>query len=150
MDDFLQATNIVHRFKKVPGGLIECLHAIQDFYGYVPNETINIMANGFNISRAEVHGVISYYHDFKTLPLGRNVVRVCQAEACQSMGSRELTSRIVDLLELDLGETNEEYTLDAAYCFGNCALSPNVEINGKLHPRVSPDKFEKLIKEGVL
>jgi|TARA_B110000240_G_scaffold99979_1_gene113244 formate dehydrogenase subunit gamma len=66
------------------------------------------------------------------------------------MGSRELTSRIVDLLELDLGETNEEYTLDAAYCFGNCALSPNVEINGKLHPRVSPDKFEKLIKAGVL
>ena len=150
MDDFRQATNIVDGFKKIPGGLLECLHAIQDFYGYVPKEIVDIMADGFNISRAEVHGVISYYHDFKTLPLGRNLVRVCQAEACQSMGSRELTSRIVDLLGLDLGETSEEYTLDAVYCFGNCALSPNVEINGKLHPRVSPDNFEKLIKEGAL
>jgi|TARA_R110002096_G_scaffold257381_1_gene451028 formate dehydrogenase subunit gamma len=148
MTDLTQAADIVERFKKMPGGLLECLHAVQAAFGYVPKETVDIMADGFNISRAEVHGVISYYHDFRTSPSGRTVVRVCQAEACQAMGSRELTDRIVDLLGLNVGETSKDYTLDAVYCFGNCALSPNVEINGTLHPRVSSDNFEKLVKAG--
>lgn len=149
MPDLKQAADIVERFKKRPGGLLECLHAMQAAYGYVPKETVDSMADGFNISRAEVHGVISYYHDFKTSPSGRTVIRVCQAEACQAMGSRELTDHIVDFLGLDVGDTNDDYTLDAVYCFGNCALSPNVEINGKLHSRARSDNFEKLVKEGA-
>lgn len=142
------AKEIVAQFENVEGGLLECLHSIQKVFGYVPRETIDIIADGFNISRAEVHGVISYYHDFRTEPAGRAIVRVCQAEACQAMGSRSLTKRVEEILGLELGDSNENFTLDAVYCFGNCALSPNLEIDGKLHARVDKDNFEKLLKSG--
>lgn len=143
------ASEIIKQFEKVEGGLLECLHAIQKSFGYVPKETVDIIADGFNISRAEVHGVISYYHDFKTSPGGRTVVRICQAEACQAMGSRDLTKRVEDILGLKIGDSNENFTLEAVYCFGNCALSPNLELNGKLHARVDKDNFEKLLKSGA-
>lgn len=149
MADLDHAKKIVEEFEKVEGGLLECLHAIQKAFGYVPKETIDIMADGFNISRAEVHGVISYYHDFRTSPAGRTVVRVCQAEACQAMGSRDLTKRVEEILGLEIGTSTAEITLEAVYCFGNCALSPNLEIDGKLHARVDKDNFEKLLKPGV-
>ena len=151
MVDLEKAKIIVSRFKNLEGGLLECLHAIQHSFGYIPKETLDIMADGFNISRAEVHGVVSYYHDFKTKKSGRNTVRVCQAEACQAMGSRALTEHIKKKLKLDLGKTDEkgDYSLEAVYCFGNCSLSPNVEIGGKLHARVSSDDFDTLISTGV-
>ena len=145
-----KAIDVIDRYINMPGGLLECLHGLQAVFGYVPKESINDIAEGFNISRAEVHGVISYYHDFKTSPRGRKVVRVCQAEACQAMGSRALTKRVEDLLGRKIGETGDDgaYSLEAVYCFGNCSLSPNVEIDGKLHPRVKSDNFEKLVKGG--
>jgi formate dehydrogenase subunit gamma len=146
-----KATEVISRFKDLEGGLLECLHGVQHAFGYVPKETVDILADTFNLSRAEVHGVISYYHDFKTSPSGRKVVRVCQAEACQSMGSRGLTDRVKEVLGIEeMGATSEdgEYSLEAVYCFGNCALSPNIEINGKLHARVSSDNFETLLKQG--
>ena len=149
MVDLAKAQDIVERHQNIEGGLLECLHAVQQVFGYVPVTTIDLMADGFNLSRAEVHGVISYYHDFKTSPNGRNVVRVCQAEACQAMGSRKLSDHVVKKLGLNVGESNEEYTLEAVYCFGNCALSPNVEINGRLHARVGQDNFDDLLKKGV-
>ena len=150
MIDMDKANEVINRFKDLEGGLLECLHGVQQAFGYVPKETVNVMADAFNLSRAEVHGVISYYHDFKTNPEGRKVVRICQAEACQSMGSRGLTERVKDVLNIDLGDTSAdgEYSLEAVYCFGNCALSPNVEIDGKLHARVSSDNFEALLKQG--
>ena len=150
MVDIIGAKNIIDRYTALPGGLLECLHGLQGVYGYVPKETVDLMADGFNLSRAEVHGVISYYHDFKTSPQGRKVVRVCQAEACQSMGSRGLTDRVKEVLGIEMGDTSTdgEYSLEAVYCFGNCALSPNVEIDGKLHARVSSDNFERLLKQG--
>jgi len=148
--DLDKASEIVDRFKGVEGALMECLHEIQHVFGYVPAETMDIMTDGFNLSRAEVHGVISYYHDYKSSPSGRTVVRVCLAEACQSMGSRELSSHVQQRLGLNMGETSEDgnYSLEAVYCFGNCALCPNVEINGKLHARVSLDNFDRLFKSG--
>ncbi|MBT5074123.1 MAG: formate dehydrogenase subunit gamma [Kordiimonadaceae bacterium] len=148
--DLEKANEIVARFKDVEGALLECLHALQHSFGYVPAETLDIMADGFNISRAEVHGVISYYHDFKTSPTGRTVVRVCQAEACQSMGSRHLSEHVQKKLGINMGETGADgnYSLEAVYCFGNCALSPNIEIDGKLHARVGPDKFDEIINAG--
>lgn len=148
MVDLDKATDVINRFKDLQGGLLECLHALQHTFGYVPKETVDIMADGFNISRAEVHGVISYYHDFKTSPQGRKVVRICQAEACQAMGSRDLTKKVEALLGTEVGKTsdNGDYTLEAVYCFGNCALSPNLEIDGKLHARVAPDNFEAILK----
>lgn len=143
-----KAQTIVDRYSHLEGGLLECLHGIQEGFGYIPAETIDLMADAFNISRAEVHGVISYYHDFKTKPRGRNLVRICQAEACQAMGSRELSKHVETKLGLDVGESNDDYTLDAVYCFGNCALSPNIEINGKLCARVGPDDFDDLLEGG--
>jgi len=146
MADLDKAKEIIRCFKDIEGGLLECLHALQHAFGFVPKETVDIIADGFNLSRAEVHGVISYYHDFKTSPGGRTVVRICQAEACQAMGSRALTDQVAKLLGLNIGETNEDYSLEAVYCFGNCALSPNIEVNGKLQARASKDNFEKLLK----
>lgn len=145
MIDMVKAQHIVDNHKDLEGGLIECLHALQHSFGYVPKETIDVAAEGFNISRAEVHGVISYYHDFKTKPHGKTVVKVCQAEACQAMGSRALTDHVEKTLGMEVGETTEDYSLEAVYCFGNCALSPNVEIDGKLHARVGQDDFDGLI-----
>lgn len=148
--DLDKANEIVSRFKDIEGALLECLHALQHSFGYVPADTLDIIADGFNISRAEVHGVISYYHDFKTSPSGRTVVRICQAEACQSMGSRSLSEHVEKKLGINMGETGVDgnYSLEAVYCFGNCALSPNIEIDGKLHARVGPDKFDVLINSG--
>lgn len=146
MIDMQKAQHIVDQYKHMDGGLIECLHALQHAFDYVPDETVNIAAEGFNISRAEVHGVISYYHDFRRKPHGKTVIKVCQAEACQAMGSRELTDHVKKTLGMEMGETNEDYSLEPVYCFGNCALSPNIEINGRLHARVGQDDFDALLK----
>ena len=145
-----EALHIIDQHKHVKGGLLACLHELQHAFGYIPKETIDITAEGFNISRAEVHGVISYYHDFKTNPHGKTVIRICQAEACQAMGSRALTDHAKEKLGLDIGETTEDYTLEPVYCFGNCALSPNMEINGKLHARVGQDDFDQLLMKEVI
>ncbi|MDG1438201.1 MAG: NAD(P)H-dependent oxidoreductase subunit E [Emcibacteraceae bacterium] len=147
MVDIREATDIIDRYTALPGGLLECLHGLQGVYGYVPKDTIDLMADGFNLSRAEVHGVISYYHDFKTSPQGRKIVRICLAEACQSMGSRDLSARVEELLGIKVGQTSEngDVSLEAVYCFGNCALSPNIEVDGKLHARVDKDNFENLM-----
>ena len=122
--------------------LLQILHTIVGRFGWIPDETIRQLAEELNLSRADVHGVVEYYHDFRTAEPGKHIVKICQAEACHALGSRARTDRIVDLLGLNVGETSKDYTLDAVYCFGNCALSPNVEINGTLHPRVSSDNFE--------
>ena len=150
MIDLAKATLVIDRFKNLEGGLMECLHGVQDAFGYVPKETLDLMADAFNLSKAEVHGVISYYHDFKSAPAGRKVVRICQAEACQAMGSRALTDHVKQKLGLELGETDDRgnHTLEAVYCFGNCALSPNIEIDGKLYGRASKDQFDTLINKG--
>ncbi|MDG1707828.1 MAG: NAD(P)H-dependent oxidoreductase subunit E [Emcibacteraceae bacterium] len=147
MVDIIEAQNIIDRYTALPGGLLECLHGLQGVYGYVPKETIDLMADGFNLSRAEVHGVISYYHDFTKSPRGKKIVRICQAEACQAMGSRELSARVEELLGIKVGETSEngEVSLEVVYCFGNCAISPNLEIDGKLHARVDKNNVEHLL-----
>lgn len=149
MIDLENAKNIITDFKNIKGGLLECLHALQSHYGYVPKQTLDLIADGFNISRAEVHGVISYYHDFKTSPRGRTIIRICQAEACQAMGSRTLSAHVQQKLGIEFGETTKDYSLEAVYCFGNCALSPNIEINGTLHARVGLDGFDKLVKDNI-
>nr|WP_250646706.1 NAD(P)H-dependent oxidoreductase subunit E [Pseudemcibacter aquimaris] len=143
-----KAQEIIAEYTSLPGGVLECLHGLQGVFGYVPKETIDLIADGFNISRAEVYGVISYYHDFRTSPAGRKIVRICQAEACQAMGSRELTERVEEILGIQTGKTSEngDVTLEAVYCFGNCAISPNLEIDGKLHARVTGEKAAELLK----
>jgi formate dehydrogenase subunit gamma len=100
-----------------------------------------------SLSRAEVHGVISFYHDFRTEPVGEQLVHLCRAEACQAMGSRELEQHARQRLGVDFGETTADgrFTLEAVYCLGNCACSPSIRIGDEVHARVSPGKFDELI-----
>jgi formate dehydrogenase subunit gamma len=140
-------SHLVTRFKAVPGGLLPLLHAVQAELGYVPVSVVPSIAAGLNLSRAEVHGVISFYHDFKTQPVGRNTVQICRAEACQSMGSRLLEAHAKETLGIDYHETTTDgsITLEAVYCLGNCACSPSVRINDDVFARVDQDRFDELV-----
>jgi formate dehydrogenase subunit gamma len=122
---------ILAHWRDVPGNLMPILHEIQKALGYIPRESVPQIARALNQSRAEVHGVISFYHDFRTAPGGRRTLKVCQAESCQAMGSRALTMALEDRLGCRLGETTAdgEVTLEAVYCLGLCACSPAVMID---------------------
>ena len=144
-----QIEKIVDELSHKRGPLLPILHAIKEEVGHVPAESIPIIAKKLNLSRAEVHGVISFYHDFKSHAEGENVVQICRAEACQSMGSRALEEHAKKTLGLDYGETSEDgaITLEPVYCLGNCACSPSVSINQKVFARVSTERFDELIAD---
>ena len=125
----------------MPGALLPILHAIQDELGYVPSEAVPDIAQALNLSRAEVHGVISYYHHFRTEPARAHVVQVCRAEACQSMGSEALWAHAC-------GKTqNADVTLEPVYCLGLCATAPAMSINDKPYARVGTAKFDHLLAQ---
>ena len=127
-----------------PGALLPILHDIQDAFGYVPPDSVAQIASALNLSRAEVHGVITFYHHFRTTPPARHMVQICCAEACQSMGAE----RLVEHAEKRLANCKEgEYGLQPVYCLGLCATSPAMMIDEELHARVTPEKFDRLIKE---
>jgi len=149
--DKAEAEQLIARYVTVKGGLMAALHGLQEAFGYVPTESYPLLADGFNLSEAEVYGVKSFYHDFTSAPKGRHVIQVCQAESCQSRGSRALTHHIQNKLGITMGQTshNEHYTLEPVYCLGNCAVSPNITFDGKLHGRVSPDLFDHLLKKAT-
>jgi formate dehydrogenase subunit gamma len=138
---------ILARWRDVPGNLLPILHDVQKALGFVPPGAIGQIAKALNRSRAEVHGVISFYHDFRTTPPGRSVLKVCQAESCQACGSRELTAHAERTLGCKLGETSPDgaVTLEPVYCLGNCACSPAVLLDGALHGRVTPAKLDRLL-----
>jgi formate dehydrogenase subunit gamma len=117
--------------------------------GYIPESTVGSIAKGFNLSRAEVHGVISFYHDFNTQPVGHHRVQICRAEACQSMGSRQIESHAKQSLGIEYGETTSDgmVTLEPVYCLGNCACSPSIRINDDIYARVDKSRFDQLISE---
>ncbi len=139
------ASRIVERFDAKPELLIQILHAIVERFGYVPDAAIRQLADELNLSRADVHGVVSYYHDFRTEPAGKHVVKICQAEACQAMGSRALTEHAEGALDMVLAETRDDLSLEPVYCLGNCACSPSVMIDGRTYGRVSSERFDELI-----
>ena len=138
---------LVEQFKSLPGGLLPLLHAIKEEFGYVPESSVPSIAKGLNLSRAEVHGVISFYHDFKTVPTGTHIVQICRAEACQAMGSRYIVSHAESSLGLVYGETSAEglLSLEPVYCLGNCACSPSIRIDDAIHARVSKNRFDQLM-----
>ncbi|MBL4767386.1 MAG: formate dehydrogenase subunit gamma [Rhodobacteraceae bacterium] len=143
-----EARAVIARFTHLKGGLMEALHGLQAAFGYIPPESYDLLADGFNLSRAEVYGVKSFYHDFRSSPAGHHVIQICQAESCQARGSRALTAHAQDALGIKLGETSSDgaFTLEAVYCLGNCAVSPNITLDGKLHARVSAERFDALVK----
>ena len=142
-----RALSCIQELERVPGALLPILHALQEEFGYVDQAAIPLIANALNLSHAEVSGVISFYHDFRETPPGRHTLRMCRAEACQSMGCEKMIRHVENRLETRLGETTDDgsFTLEPAYCLGNCALSPAVMLDGKLYGRVSSDVADFLI-----
>jgi formate dehydrogenase subunit gamma len=130
-----------------PGPLLQVLHEVQNRLGYVPPAAIPIIAEALNLSRADVHGVVTFYHHFRQAPGGRHVIQLCQAEACRSMHCEQLTEHVQRKLGVELHGTTADgrYTLEPVYCLGNCACSPAVMIDGELHGRVTPESFDALI-----
>jgi formate dehydrogenase subunit gamma len=138
---------IVAELKGRPGPLIEVLHAIQADLGYVPEAAVAPVAEGLNLSRAEVHGVVTFYHHFRRSRAGAHTVSLCQAEACQSMGALALAEHARQRLGIGFHQTTKDgrFTLEPIYCLGNCACSPAAMIDGKLHGRLTAARFDELI-----
>lgn len=131
---------IVAAKQTLPGALLPILHDIQDALGYIPSESVPLIAKALNLSRAEVHGVITYYHHFRQTPPGRHVLRVCCAEACQAVGSEALVEHARARLE------GSDLTLEPVYCLGLCACGPALQIDETvLHARVTLRKFDELL-----
>jgi formate dehydrogenase subunit gamma len=129
---------IVRRFDAKPEMLVQILVAVVNEHGWVSTDVIRQLANLLNLSRADVHGVVEYYHDFRTAPPNRHIVKVCQAEACQAMGSRALVAHA------EAAESSDT-TLEPVYCLGNCACAPAVMVDGKTYGRVSRERFDALL-----
>jgi formate dehydrogenase subunit gamma len=140
----------VDRHAGEPGPLMELLHEVQAELGCVPRSAVPVLAEALNISRADVYGVITFYRDFREEPAGRRTVRICRAEACQSLGCDELVAHATDTLGVALGETtlDGEVTLDQVFCLGNCALGPSVEVDGRLYGRMSSDRLDQMLAVG--
>jgi formate dehydrogenase subunit gamma len=129
--------------------MLPILHEIQETFGCVPQEAAPLIAEALNVSRAEVHGVISFYHDFRAEPPGRHVLKLCRAEACQAAGADALAERARSALGVDFGETSRDgaVTLDAIYCLGLCACAPAAMIDGRLEGRLDAEAMDALIAE---
>jgi formate dehydrogenase subunit gamma len=140
---------IIAEHKGRPGPLLEVLHAIQAALGFVPAAAVPVVAEGLNLSRAEVHGVVTFYHYFRHSRPGTHTVHLCQAEACQSMGAEALTAHARQRLGIGFHETtpNGRFSLEPIYCLGNCACSPAVMIDGRLYGRVTAERFDQLIAQ---
>lgn len=140
---------IVAEMRERPGPLIEVLHGIQTDLGFIPPAAVPVVAEALNLSRAEVHGVITFYHYFQEAPAGRHTLEVCRAESCQAMGAEALGERAQERLGVGFGQTSADgaFSLRPVYCLGNCACSPAVMIDGELYGRVTPERLEELLAE---
>ncbi|MFI3122556.1 MAG: formate dehydrogenase subunit gamma [Methylococcales bacterium] len=140
---------IVADLKDKPGALLPILHAIQNTLGYVPPEIVPTIANALNLSRAEVHGVISFYHYFRDHAPGKKTVRICRAESCLAMSGKDLENHAKAKLGIDYHETTADgkFSLEPVYCLGNCACSPAIQIDNDVYGRVSNTDFDEILKE---
>ena len=131
------------------GALLPILHQIQNKIGHIPSEHVADISVALNLSRAEVHGVISFYHSFTATALGRHTIEICRAESCQAVGSRDIEQAVKNKLAIDYDQTSKdgEFTLQAVYCLGNCACSPSIKIDTEIFGRVSPDSVISLIDD---
>lgn len=145
----VEARHKVDTFAEVEGGLLPALHKIQQDYGYIDDEAIPLLADVFNLSRAEVHGVVSFYHDFRRARPGRYTIKVCRAEACQAMNGDKLIEHIKSRLQIDFHETDgaDAFSLEPVFCLGNCAAAPAIMIDEQAIGRVTAKKFDTLISD---
>jgi formate dehydrogenase subunit gamma len=142
-----QIDQALAQFRGHQGALLQVLHAVQSSLGYVPPASIPLIAESLNLSRAEVHGVVTFYHYFRQARPGRHTIRLCQAEACRSMHCEALTDHVKQQLGVDFHQTTSDgrFTLEPVYCLGNCACAPAMMIDEELHGRVTPDRFDALV-----
>jgi len=151
LDSTTQETvsSVVERLKDTPGALLPILHGIQNALGYVPPAAVPIIADGLNLSRAEVHGVISFYHYFRDTKPGRHTIHLCRAEACQAMNQKATEAHAKQTLGVDYHgtTTNGAFTLEPVYCLGNCACSPAMMVDGELYGRVTPGRFDDIVSK---
>ena len=133
----------------MPGALLPILHAIQDTIGYVPQESYLLISKALALSVAEVHGVVTFYHHFRSHPAGKHILQICRAESCQAMGSEQLETHIKSSLGIDYHQTTPDgaITLEPIYCLGNCACSPNVMMDDEVYGRMDGQKVAELISE---
>lgn len=138
---------VVQKYADIRGGLLPLLHEIQASLGFIPSDSVPYIASGMGLSRAEVHGFISFYHDFHYQPRGRKTIHLCRAEACQAMGSEELETHVKKRLGIDYGGTTEDgrFSLEPVYCLGNCACSPSIRIGDDVFARVDAERFDELL-----
>ncbi|AJX31820.1 NAD(P)H-dependent oxidoreductase subunit E [Burkholderia oklahomensis] len=144
-------TDTLVRAHALPGrSLVAILHAIQDEAGYVPSACVEPLAKALNLSRAEVHGVLTYYHHFRTAPPARVTIRLCRAEACRSMGGEALVAHAQARAGCRIdGEHGGEVALESVYCLGLCAQSPSLTINDELHAKMTAERFDALLDAAV-
>jgi formate dehydrogenase subunit gamma len=141
-------SDVVDRHRHQRGPLLAILHDIQDRLGFVDPEVVPMLAAELNLSRADVHGVVTFYKDFRSAPPGRVTVKVCRAEACQSVGAEHLVAQLERRLAIKVGETTPDgtTTLDQVFCLGNCALGPSAQINGRVYGRLDPDRVVDIVQ----
>lgn len=140
---------IVADLRFLEGPLLPILHEVQQEFGYVPQEAVPVIAEELNLSRAEVHGVVTFYHDYRDHPTGRHVLKLCRAEACQSMGGDALADRVKALLGIDFHQTTLDggVTLEPVYCLGLCACAPAAMLDGEVYGRVDDQTAAELVAE---
>lgn len=148
-----KAVEVIASKADLEGALMPILHALNETFGYVPDDAVPLIAGILNLSRADVHGTLTFYHDFRRKPAPRHVVKLCQAEACQSRGSRALTEHAEKTLGTHIdphGHANTQgVSLEPIYCLGLCASGPNALIDGRPHARLTPARFDALMAETV-
>ncbi|RUM02537.1 formate dehydrogenase subunit gamma [Rhizobium chutanense] len=140
---------IVADLRFLEGPLLPILHGVQDEFGYVPQEALPVIAEELNLSRAEVHGVMTFYHDYRNHPAGRHVLKLCRAEACQSMGGDAVAERVKTLLGIDFHQTTLDgsVTLEPVYCLGLCACAPSAMLDGEVYGRIDDRLAAELVAE---
>ncbi len=145
--DEKRALRCIREHEHLPGALLPVLHALAEAFGYIDDRAIPLVADVLNVSRAEVVGVVNFYDDFRQSPPGRHVLRLCRAEACQSMSSESMLAHVQARLSIEPGETTADgaVTLESVYCLGNCALAPALMLDGRLYGRVSRDLADELL-----
>lgn len=144
-----RTAEIIDGMKGLEGPLLPILHGIQEDFGCVPAEALPVIADALNLSKAEVHGVVTFYHDYRSEPAGRHVLKLCQAEACQSMGSDAVADRVKRLLGIGFHETAADgsVTLEPVYCLGLCACAPAAMLDGEVIGRLDADAIDEIVAE---
>jgi formate dehydrogenase subunit gamma len=150
LEDISQATHrIIDSYRDVEGPALPILHALQEEFGYLPEEALPIVAHALNITRAEIYGVATFYHDFRLKPRGRHTLTLCRAEACQAMGGEALAKHAQARLGVMWGETSPDgrVTLEQTFCLGLCSCAPSAMLNGQLLGRLTPEKLDAALGE---